>query len=354
MKRYVSPKKRNKENTGLPERWRFKHGAYYYRVPDHLRKYWDNKTDFRLGKTLIEAHRAWASRAEIYADARTIGEGIERYLLEVVPEKSIRTQDGYIRLINKFILPVFHDVMITTIRPVDLYKFRDVIGRTSKHQANQCLAIMSHLYTKFIEWGLTDTHPAIGKVKKYGLKPPDRYVENWELTEFLSVASGLIKVYVPLKQLIALRKGDLLSIKKSWIKDDGLHVIQHKTGKKIVIEWTDELHSAIENINKYNAAYRKVGSVSLFYNCFGQPYVKENRYTSGFDSIWQRDMKRALNETKLETRFTEQDLRAKTSSDMPLADAVNLLDHSSEQVNKTHYQRKGKVVKPHSLNGNRG
>ena len=29
----MSPRKRNPENEGLPRRWKFEHGAYFYQVP---------------------------------------------------------------------------------------------------------------------------------------------------------------------------------------------------------------------------------------------------------------------------------------------------------------------------------
>ena len=45
-------RKRNRENIGLPSRWRFRYNAYYYHPPADLREYWDNKAEFRLGRSL--------------------------------------------------------------------------------------------------------------------------------------------------------------------------------------------------------------------------------------------------------------------------------------------------------------
>ena len=45
----MAPYSRKPENKPLPERWRYKHGAYYYRVPPGSEKHWDGKTEFRLG-----------------------------------------------------------------------------------------------------------------------------------------------------------------------------------------------------------------------------------------------------------------------------------------------------------------
>lgn len=46
------PRARKKENQGLPARWRFVHGAYYYEVPRGLESLWDGKKKFRLGGSL--------------------------------------------------------------------------------------------------------------------------------------------------------------------------------------------------------------------------------------------------------------------------------------------------------------
>jgi len=64
----MPPKKRNKENSGLPARWRHKHGAYYYRVPEELKDQWEGRSEFRLGGSLSEAHRTWADRLELTQD----------------------------------------------------------------------------------------------------------------------------------------------------------------------------------------------------------------------------------------------------------------------------------------------
>jgi hypothetical protein len=81
------PRRRNKENRGLPTRWKFQHGAYYYRVPTGLEPAWDGKKFFRLGANLAEAYKLWAERINRPLEAKTVGQLLDRYLLEVVPRK---------------------------------------------------------------------------------------------------------------------------------------------------------------------------------------------------------------------------------------------------------------------------
>ena len=90
------PKSRLKENKGLAVRWVKTHGAYYYRVPLGLEHQWDGKTKFRLGKTLVEAHKSFAERVDEgdTGVGKTIGALLDKYLIFEVPKKAVTTQAG--------------------------------------------------------------------------------------------------------------------------------------------------------------------------------------------------------------------------------------------------------------------
>lgn len=88
----MSPQKRSKANQGLPAGWRFKHGAYHFRVPKSVAHHWDGKREFRLGKTLPEAHAAFAQRIGYQGNVQRMEQLCDRYLLEVVSKKKPATQ----------------------------------------------------------------------------------------------------------------------------------------------------------------------------------------------------------------------------------------------------------------------
>jgi len=58
------PRPRKPENVGLPPRWKFVHGAYYYQVPENDRHIWGGKLSYRLGATLEEAHESFAAKRD--------------------------------------------------------------------------------------------------------------------------------------------------------------------------------------------------------------------------------------------------------------------------------------------------
>ena len=174
-------------------------------------------------------------------------------------------------------------------------------------------------------------------------------MEDWEVGEALKVASPFITAYIRLKLLTGLRRGDLLSLKVSDLQDDGIHITPrktaHSTGKKMIIEWSDDLKFAINQVMKLR---KKILSLWLFHTNRGQPYIKDNGTANGFDSIWQRFMAKALTNTSLKAKFTEHDLRAKVASDVEIGHAQALLGHSSSIMTDRVYRRKPSLVKPSS------
>lgn len=347
----MPPKQRNKENTKLPTAWRYKHNAYYYRVPKSVRHLWDNKTEFKLGKTLSEAHRTWAKKMETPKDANTIAQLLDQYDLLVITTKALKTQENN-RLSIRRLRPVFGHMQIHELKPTHAFKFRDIVAaKHGKKSANHDLEVLSHVYSKAIEWGLIEEHPIKGKVPKLSVPARDRYVEDWEVVEALKVASPVIIAYIWIKLMSGQRRKDILSLTVHDVTGkEGIRIKPSKTsgssGRKITLLWTSELLDWKDYILSIRP---ETSEPKLFVGRNGEPYLKEDGRANGFDSLWQRFIARALQKTELKERFQERDLRPKTASDTNLQHASRLLVHTSEEITKVVYRRKGDSVAPHSV-----
>lgn len=350
------PRKRSREeNKGLPARWRYRHGAYYFDVPSNVRHLWDGKREYRLGSSLPEAYRTWAARLDMNQDIRTLGQLLERYAFEVVPTKAPKSQAENTRAIKR-LTAVFGHMPIRDFRPIHAYQYRDRRGKQSPTGANREMEVMSHAFTKAIEWGYREDHPMIeGKFRKLSTPPRTRYVEDWEIVEALSLeprrkrgSVHAVRAYIKLKLLTGQRRGDLLRLQRTDLKDDGIHFQPRKTakttGKKLIIEWTPALRRAADEA----LAARPVDIARwLFCTRRGAPYVRDDGTANAWDSMWQRFMDRVLAETKVKERFTEHDLRAKCASDAEtLAHAQQLLAHADSATTQRIYRRKPERVKP--------
>jgi integrase len=348
------PKARLKINKGLPERWIFHHGAYYFRVPVGLESLWDGKKKFLLGHSLPEAFVSYAARIEVKDKTKTIGDLLDRYSIQVVPLKAAATRQGNVIQIKK-LRAVFGNIPLLPFSPQLVYKYVD--KRSHKIAAHREVEVLSHAYTKAVEWGLIDRHPFKGEVRLEGEKPRDRYVEDWEIVECLNLKApkakggvAVIQAYIRLKLLTGLSRGDLLRLEPArQCKDDGIHIQRHKTmnssGKRTVYTWTPALRDAVDKA----LASRPVDiSPFLFCTRKGEGYIDEMTGSpSGWKSMWQRFFARVIAETKVTENFTEHDLRAKVASDAEsLQHATELLAHADSRTTERVYRRKAVIVKP--------
>jgi hypothetical protein len=168
-------RQRNQENKGLPSRWRFYHGAYYYQVPKVVMHLWDNKKQFRLGSTLPESYKAWSEKLAATDKANNIGQLLDRYAHEVISTKAPKTRTSNLNEIKR-VRAVFENVPLLAIKPQHIYQYVD--KRVAKVSAHREMALLSHAFTKAVEWGCIDRHPFKGEVRLGGEKPRTRYIEE--------------------------------------------------------------------------------------------------------------------------------------------------------------------------------
>jgi len=371
----MSPRKRNPENTGLPKRWKAEHGAYFYQVPKGQEAAWDGKKKFRLGSALHEAYKVWAERLGSQIDVRKIGDLLDRYLLEVTPAKAPRTQldePGYVVQLK---IPFGH-MRLQDIEPQHIYQYfdkrkdrtKDKQGklkkdRKAKTQARQELKLLSHAFTKAVEWGYIKAHPFKKEVrldKERGQKSRDRYIEDWEIAECLTLQSRrkrgsvkMIQAYIRLKRATGLRMSDMLLLKQADAKEDGIHVkaskTRNSTGTKQIFAWVDENGVDTGRRAPWDAclAARPLDIAPwLFCTDEGECYVEKNGRTTNFNSVWKRFMDRVLKETRVTERFAERDIRAKVGSDAEtLEKARQILGNATIRITQKHYRRKPDIVR---------
>lgn len=347
------PRERKPENKGLPKRWRHTHGGYYYQVPPGEESAWDGKKTFRLGSKLSEAYSVWASRLELTEDVSSVAALLDLYSLKVVPTKKLTTQAQNRSAIKK-IRMVFGGMTPLAIKPRHIYQY--IEKSDGKTGARREIEVLSHALTKAIEWGQIDRHPFKGEIRLTGEKARTRYVEDWEVVECLTLVpkrklGGVLAVqaYIRIAILTGLRRGDILRLTMSDLKDDGIHVTPGKTetqtGKRIIIGWSEELRAAVHIAKQ---ARPVALSPFLFCNRLGRGYFNEaTGRAGGWESAWKSFTDRVMVETAVSEPFTEHDLRAKCASDADtLEHAQQLLSHADGAITKRVYRRKPEFIKP--------
>lgn len=369
----MPPRQRNKENDGLPQRWRRIRNAYYYQVRPAERPYFDGKWTFKLGATLAAAHAEYAKRlASMPQDGSSddrveyVHELLDKYQRDVLPLKALRTQKdslGYIVNLKTFFAgpPPARVVEVETRHAYKYFAWRVERGKgKGKRAARLEIALLSHAFTHAFRWDVRGykIHPFIEKLRFEGgetSKPRDHYIEDREMAAALALqprrprdCTKMIQAYIRIKELTGLRRADMLRLRPAFdFTPEGIHVQPRKTarttGHRKLIEWSAELSAAVEDAIRARPVDL---SPWLFCNARGACYVTEDGMARGFDGVWQNFMRRLVNETSVR-RFEEKDIRGKTGSDSESDEAARtLLGHADPAVTRKHYRRRGSKVKP--------
>lgn len=296
--------RRRINNLHLPFRVYRKGRALYYANPD-------TGEFMRLGlaaeeeQCLIKLAKIKAGRSD--QKVTTVNGLLDMYFARVVPNKSARTQRDNVAE-SKYLRAFFGDMLVTQVRPHDVANYRD--ERTAKVRGNREIALLSHAFTRAIEWGVEGLNQnPCAFVTRNKEKPVDRYVDDAELNAFKKSCPEWLRTYVDIKRMCGQRKQTMLmlTIKDSIVTKTKnkktykvFRVFMPKTGTTVDFRLSAELEEAINRI--------PAGQVHFFETQDGRPYS-----ANGFDSIWKRRMTKYVESGG--TRFREHDIRGKFATD---------------------------------------
>lgn len=315
--------RKRKHRKDLPERVYFNHGAYYFVAKDGE---W-----IWLGKDHGAAMRRYADFCASPIPGR-VSAIMDRYIKDVLPEKAPRTRAGNTRELVP-LRKVFGHMEPQDITPQDLYAYRD---SRPKIAANRELALFSAILSKAIEWGALAANPC-RQVRRNKETPRRRHVEQAEYEAVYAMAPAVLQCAMELARQTALRVSDLLSLnERENVREEGIYIETGKTGKRLLFRWTRELRAVVDRARGLRG---KVRSTYIVSNQSGQRYT-----LSGFETLWQRLIKKAVQEGKIKERFRFNDLRAMAAD---LSDnATELLGHDDPRTTNRIYRRAPRKVTP--------
>jgi len=331
----MSPKPR-KADRDMPTYVHWKNGAWRFKTPAHLLNYVPGrKTWITLGADKKEALKNYAELVGNLSAESGMSKLFNRYFAEVVPGKAPRTQRDNEKEMKK-LREVFGEMHPAEPSTMHCQQYLDIRGQSSKTQANHEIALLSHVFRKAMQWGIVDRNPVKG-VEKHKTIARDRYVEDWEIDEFLSVATPFIRAWVEVKIMTGLRQGDMLAMPLNALRDEGIRFKSSKTGRKGFIPWTPELKMAVTALKACNNRQ----GMTIVCDRSGKPMSD-----SAFQNRWRAVMTRALEVTELVERFTEHDLRAKHATDVDEAggDATANLLHDDKRTTEAYLRSKKAVT----------
>lgn len=289
----MAPKIRQK-NKHLPERVYIKHGAYFF--VDKNNKW------HKLGKTFPEAMATWAKILDKPTRISNMNDLFDRYMLEVSPKKAKETYKSNLREIKPLRI-AFGKFSPEDITQVLVYQYKDARANAGAPvAANREKSLLSAIFSKAIEWGIVTKNPC-WHVKRNKEMPRQHTPDEEHIEGFKKISSPICKGMAWLSRLSALRQVDLLKFKLTSITELGIEITLSKTQVRWECEWDDELRECIAFIKSIP---RPIRGLYLFCNRKGQPYTSD-----GFQSLWQRSMRKVIQEKLISERFQFRDIRRK-------------------------------------------
>ena len=307
-----------KTNKHLPNNVHIKSGTYYY--VDRNRKW------IKIGKTLAEAMQEWTKLFDGEKEIFTMGQLFDRYMLEISPKKSAKTYHGNQQQVQN-LYAAFSSMQPKNITPVHVYQFIDARAKKAPVAANREKALLSHVFSMAIRWGIVSDNPC-KNVKRITEKKRDRYVTDQEFKAIYDLAPSHIKNLLEFAYITGLRQGDILKVSLEDIKKEGVFIQINKTKNKILIEWTDNLLSLVDKAKKIALS---LNSTCLFPNQSGKEYT-----SCGFRAVWRKIMNKGIEEKMIQEHFRFHDIRRKTATDIEKIagreNARKLLGHNDQKT----------------------
>lgn len=288
-----------------------------------------------FGKDLRALYAAWIDAYETPAHYVTLGDLMDKYQAQDIPKLAPRTQSDYQRYLAN-LRPIFGHMRPDTLTATDIYQWQELRGAQSIVGANREKAVLRNILQLAVKLGLAQTN-IVRQVPNLTERPRDRLVTEAEFAQVYNLASDIVQIAMLLAILTGMRQGDLLTLRRDQLHNDGIRYTPSKTqnrgAKRILIEWSNTLRQTIDRALNL----RRVKSLYVLSQRNGQPYTGD-----GFRSIWNRTLRQAQ-QNGLAERFTFHDLRAMAGS--KTAD-WRLLGHLDQRTFNRVYDRSERRVKP--------
>jgi integrase len=317
--------RRRTRDKHLPRRAYLDHGTYWFRPKVGK--------PVNLGRDLADALARYAGIIGAQWAGKTLGDVVDRYRLEVLPKKrSEQNRKNEGTALDRLKAWAGH-MLPDNVTPQLAYKYMDTRcssdGKPVPVAARHEIALLGHVFSKAIRWGAATVNPVRGL--DFGDRAGKRQQVTMQQVEAVRALAGeRIRIAIDLAVSTGQRRGDLLSLQRSQLTDEGIVFHQSKTGAGVLIEWSDDLRSIVDRAKRLA---RQIPGEYLIRKRNGRPYTG-----CGFSAIWQRLMARHVKGGG--QRFSFHDLRSVSADGAATAEEAQArLGHASVETTKRHYLR---------------
>lgn len=308
-----------KKDRHLPACMYHRHGAYFL----VRRGVWR-----RLGTDLQASLREYARLISLPIDAPATPAGmpalIDAMMPRIVRGKAPETQRQY-RACADMLRVMLARLEPHEVTPRDVKAVRRELESTPG-VANRTITVLKLILAEAVEDELIESNPA-ANVERIKMAARTRRMTTAEFSRIYAHADPLLRAVMRLCYATGQRLMDVAGIKTADIVDDGVFVVQGKTGKQLIIAWTPELKSAVAEARAL------------------KPSALRPPYLFGFETptyaMIRKRWVKARNAAKI-TDVTIHDIRAMAATDAKQQgiDAQALMGHTDERTTRIYLRDK--------------
>lgn len=313
----MRPKQKDRH---LPSCVYLKHGAYYYVKKGKWRK---------IGNDLESALHEYA-RIVATPDGG-LPDLIDKALPAIIAGKSDSTKTHY-SYCARLLKDIFAEFRPDQVRHGDIVQMMDAYSH-SVVTANRLLTVLRLVYKWALDRGLVETNPTVS-VSRRAQPTRDRLITSHEYAAIYGQCPDWLQVIMDLCYLTGQRIGDVLTIERKNLLDEGIFFKQQKTGKLLVIAWTPELKAVVERAKSLPSSVHALQY--LISTRGGKPRAHPN--------VWKA-FKLAASRAGV-SNVTLHDLRAMsgTEADRQGIDPTALLGHTDQRTTRVYLRDKAAKV----------
>lgn len=310
-----------KQARHLPSCVYEKHGAFYYVQKGK----WT-----RLGGDL---HAALVEYARIVAlPENGMSALIDKALPSITAKVSESTRKQYLFCARR-LQDIFAEFRADQVKHGDIVRMLDAFAEQPA-VGNRLLTVLKLTFQWAMDRELIEQNPSIS-VKRLPQRKRDRLITAGEYGAIYKHCAPWLQCVIDLCYLTGQRIGDVLTIERAHLRDDGIYFQQQKTGKQLIVGWTPELEDAVER------AKQTTGIV------MNMTYLIAGRggKLRAHSNVW-RSFKEAARKAGVDD-VTLHDLRAMsgTEADRQGIDPTALLGHTDRRTTAIYLRDKtAKVV----------
>lgn len=322
-------------------------------MPPHVARYRGGYRYRRKGEPTQHLAGPDASKSEVWAAyerhqanlahrAFTVADLIDLYFRSPQYTKHLKpsTQADYLRYSQR-IRTAFGQGSPDAITSPLVQMFMDARGAEHPAAANRERTFLGIIMSWGKARGMVSIENPCDAVRPMPEGPGGRYVEDWEYEAFwdwLGTRGHLMhQCAMEVSYLCAARQQDVLALTRQHIHADGLLVTQAKTGKAQLKLWTPRLREAVDRALAGNTG-AQIQSAHILRSRTGRAYTR-----TGFNAIWQREQRAALEAGAIKDRFRFHDLKIKSASDFE-GDVQQFTGHKTRSMAERYNRTADRVV----------